>query len=81
MDVGDRLKLEARKVKFVVNGPHPLPPEKAFPTSFRDFDVCHHYLLTPSRTIQSRLRKRGRKGKWSYNLTTRKQVLLDTNIF
>ena len=36
--------------------------------------VVHHYLQTASRTMQSRLRKRGRMGKWSYIHTIRKQV-------
>jgi len=71
IDVGDRLKLGAKKVKFVVNGP--LPSDTTFP-SFRDFEVVHHYLQTSSRMMQSRLRKRGRKGKWSYTHTIRKQV-------
>lgn len=71
IDVGDRLKVNARKVKFVVNTP--LPKDSMFP-SFRDFEVVHHYLQTASRTMQSRLRKRGRMGKWSYIHTIRKQV-------
>ncbi|TRY71688.1 hypothetical protein TCAL_03417 [Tigriopus californicus] len=71
LDVGDRLRSGAKKVKFVVNGP--LPGDHAFP-SFRDFTVHHHYLQTNSRMMQSRLRKRGRKGKWSYTHTIRKQV-------
>jgi hypothetical protein len=71
IDVGDRLRSGAKKVKFVVNGP--LPDDSAFP-SFRDFEVVHTYLQTPSRLLQSRLRSRGRKGKWSYTHTIRKQV-------
>lgn len=71
IDVGDRLRSDAKKIKMVVNGP--LPSDAEFP-SFRDFVVCHHYLQTASRMLQSRLRKRGRKGKWSYIHTIRKQV-------
>jgi len=71
IDIGDRLKVNARKVKFAVNAP--LPRDELFP-SFRDFEVVHHYLQSPSRTMQSRLRKRGRMGKWSYIHTIRKQV-------
>jgi len=71
IDIGDRLKVNARKVKFAVNSP--LPRDELFP-SFRDFEVVHHYLQSPSRTMQSRLRKRGRCGKWSYIHTIRKQV-------
>ena len=59
LDIGDRLTKNARKVKFVVDGP--LPPDNVFPERFRDFEVCHHYLQTPTKSIQSRLRKRGRK--------------------
>lgn len=71
IDIGDRLKVNARKVKFAVNCN--IPKDSAFP-SFRDFEVVHHYLQTASRTMQSRLRKRGRLGKWSYIHTIRKQV-------
>ena len=71
LDIGDRLTSGAKKVKFVVNGP--LPCADIFP-EFRDFEVCHHYLQTASRMLQSRLRKRGRHGKWSYTHTIRKQV-------
>jgi len=71
IDIGDRLKVNSRKVKFAVN--LPLPKDSMFP-SFRDFEVVHHYLTTTSRNMQSRLRKRGRMGKWSYIHTIRKQV-------
>ena len=70
------MNLGAKKVKFVINGP--LPSDSAFP-SFRDFEVVHHYLQTSSRMMQSRLRKRGRKGKWSYTHTIRKQVYKQFN--
>lgn len=71
INIGDRMDREAKKVKFVINGP--LPSNSSFP-SFRDFEVCHHYLRTPSRMLQSRLRKRGLKGKWNYIHTIRKHV-------
>ena len=93
IDIGDRLNVNAKKVKFAVTGP--LPKDSAFP-NFRDFEVrkdpkcdisrskpihpdskfqvVHHYLQTASRTMQSRLRKRGRQGKYSYIHTIRKQV-------
>ena len=38
IDIGDRLKVNARKVKFVINGP--VPDASVFP-NFRDFEVCH----------------------------------------
>lgn len=71
IDIGDRLAAGAKKVKFAINGP--LPKESAFP-NYRDFEVAHHYLQTSSRTMQSRLRKRGRMGKFSYIHTIRKQM-------
>lgn len=71
IDIGDRLSANAKKVKFAINGP--LPKDSAFP-NYRDFEVAHHYLQTASRTMQSRLRKRGRMGKFSYIHTIRKQM-------
>jgi len=71
IDTGDRLRTNARKIKFVVNSP--LPDNSAFP-SYADFNVRHHYLRTGSRQVQSRLRKRGRQGRWSYIHTIRSQV-------
>jgi len=71
VDIGDRLNTNAKKIKFAVNGP--LPKDSAFP-NFRDFEVTHNYLQTASRTMQSRLRKRGRQGKFSYIHTIRNQV-------
>merc|ERR1712059_248504 len=41
IDIGDRLNVNAKKVKFAINGP--LPKDTAFP-NFRDFEVTHHYL-------------------------------------
>ena len=91
IDVGDRLNVNAKKVKFAINGP--LPKDSAFP-NFRDFEVwllwcvawcaervaqvTHNYLQSPARTMQSRLRKRGRQGKYSYIHTIRKQVNCNT---
>merc|ERR1712183_529567 len=69
VDIGDRLSVNAKKIKFAINGP--LPKDSAFP-NFRDFEVTHNYLQTASRTMQSRLRKRGRLGKFSYILTVNK---------
>jgi hypothetical protein len=59
VDTGDRLKVNARKRKFLVKGP--LPPAEAFP-KFQDFDVVHHYLQTSLPHMQARLRKRGQNG-------------------
>ena len=38
IDIGDRLNVNAKKVKFAINGP--LPKDAAFP-NFRDFEVAH----------------------------------------
>ena len=72
VDIGDRLSWQARKFKFVVNGP--LPNDEAFPEGFRDFEVIHHYLQQTTKNMQIRLRKRGRKGKFTYTHTLRKLV-------
>ena len=37
VDIGDRLEVDARKFKFVINGP--LPQVEAFPEGVRDFEV------------------------------------------
>ncbi|XP_044731899.1 TRPL translocation defect protein 14 isoform X2 [Chrysoperla carnea] len=70
IDTGDRLKINSRKLKFLVEGP--LPPDDKFPTGFQDFDVVHNYLQTKSPKMQARLRKRGQNGHWSYIHTIRK---------
>ena len=58
LDTGDRLEINARKVKFLVRT---LPDKSKFPP-FEDFDVIHDYMQTNSRKTQARLRKRGQKG-------------------
>merc|ERR1712109_225106 len=52
IDIGDRLNVNAKKVKFAVTGP--LPKDSAFP-NFRDFEVVHHYLQTASRTASRQI--------------------------
>lgn len=71
LQAGDRLKSASRKVKFLVRPP--LPPDAAFP-SYQDFDVVHDYLITANPKIQSRLRKRGQAGNWSYQHTVRRSA-------
>ena len=44
IDIGDRLNVNAKKVKFALNGP--LPKDAAFP-NFRDFEVKHLTLFQP----------------------------------
>lgn len=69
IDTGDRLLRTSRKVKFLVSGP--LPGDDQFP-SFQDFNVVHHYLQSSGQRVQTRLRKRGQNGHWSYIHTTRR---------
>ena len=69
IEAGDRLKSSSKKIKFLVKGP--LPTESEFP-SFQDFDVVHDYLITANPKVQSRLRKRGQSGNWSYQHTVRR---------
>lgn len=39
---------------------------------YQDFDVVHDYLITSNPKIQSRIRKRGQNGNWSYQQTVRR---------
>ncbi|XP_026461474.1 TRPL translocation defect protein 14 [Ctenocephalides felis] len=69
IDTGDRLRVNSRKLKFLVSGP--LPDESVFPP-FQDFDVVHNYLQASGPRVQARLRKRGQRGHWSYIHTIRR---------
>lgn len=69
IEAEDRLQDESRKVKFLVQGP--LPSTQSFPP-YQDFDVVHDYLITSNQKIQSRIRKRGQNGNWSYQQTVRR---------
>ncbi|CAG2182805.1 unnamed protein product, partial [Oppiella nova] len=68
IDAGDRLAPTSRKFKFLVQT---MPADSLFP-SFQDFEVVHDYLTSTNPKIQSRLRKRGQNGKWSYQHTVRR---------
>lgn len=68
IDAGDRLANTSRKIKFLVGS---LPIDIQFPP-FQDFDVVHDYLTSSNPKIQSRLRKRGQNGNWSYQHTLRR---------
>ncbi|XP_052802072.1 TRPL translocation defect protein 14-like [Mya arenaria] len=68
IDTGDRLQRNTRKRKFLVKC---MPDEQSFPP-FQDFTVIHDYLVTPSRKMQARLRKRGQGGVWTYTHTIRR---------
>jgi hypothetical protein len=74
IDVRDRLQTNAKKVKFLVQGP--LPVDEEFPIQFQDFSVIHDYLRTNSDSIlQARLRKRGVRNHWNYTYTVRRPEL------
>ncbi|KAL4223212.1 TRPL translocation defect protein 14 [Mactra antiquata] len=68
IDASDRLETNTRKRKFLVSK---MPSTEKFPP-FQDFTVIHDYLVTPSRKMQARLRKRGQNGVWTYTHTIRR---------
>lgn len=68
IDAGDRLQTNTAKRKFLIKY---LPDVEKFPP-FQDFTVIHDYLVTPSRKMQARLRKRGQNGVWTYTHTIRR---------
>jgi len=68
IDTKDRLAVGATKHKFKIRR---LPEISLFP-KFQDFEVVHHYLISPNPKIQYRLRKRGQNGKFSYQHTVRR---------
>ncbi|XP_052861774.1 TRPL translocation defect protein 14 isoform X4 [Anopheles cruzii] len=69
IDIGDRLSITSRKVKFLVSGP--MPPDSSFP-AYQDFEVVHNYLQCAGPRVQARLRKRGQNDRWSYIHTIRR---------
>lgn len=68
IDPSDRLGKGSQKLKFLVKK---VPADDFFPP-YQDFEVVHDYLTTNNPRIQSRLRKRGQNGDWSYQYTTRR---------
>lgn len=69
IDVGDRLALESRKMKFLVKC---LPAHEDWPP-FQDYQVVHNYLVSSNPKVQCRLRKRGQKDNWVYQYTVRRK--------
>ncbi|RUS81811.1 hypothetical protein EGW08_010448 [Elysia chlorotica] len=57
IDLGDRLAPNSVKRKFLVSG---MADDEQFP-HYQEFHVVHDYLVTPSRKMQARLRKRGQR--------------------
>ncbi|KAK7087600.1 hypothetical protein V1264_021630 [Littorina saxatilis] len=68
IDLGDRLALNSIKRKYLVTH---IPEDFKFP-HFQEFSVVHDYLVTPSRKMQARLRKRGQAGNWTFTHTIRR---------
>ncbi|KAK7580122.1 hypothetical protein V9T40_000751 [Parthenolecanium corni] len=69
VDPGDRLSNNTKKRKWLIK--LPLPNDSVFPP-FQDFEVVHHYLQIHSKEFQTRVRKRGQKGQYSYTHAIRK---------
>lgn len=59
---------DAVKRKFILTD---WPDDEVFP-DYEEFNVIHDYLVTPSRTHQARIRRRGQKGCWTYTHTIRR---------
>ncbi|XP_076472977.1 TRPL translocation defect protein 14-like [Babylonia areolata] len=68
MELGDRLSPNSVKRKYLVTY---IPSDSEFP-HFQEFTVVHDYLVTPSRKMQARLRRRGQQGNWTYTHTIRR---------
>lgn len=76
VDVQDRLAPLSKKRKFLISE---MPPDDTFP-GFRDFDVVHHYLVTPNAPNQARIRKRGTNGSSTYTYTIRRPDVKDVEL-
>lgn len=71
VDVGDRLSLSSRKLKFLVAA---LPSDEIFSTlMYKDYLVVHNYLVTANPKVQARVRQRGRNDNWVYQHTVRRE--------
>ncbi|CAL1545530.1 unnamed protein product, partial [Lymnaea stagnalis] len=76
VDPGDRLAPNSMKRKFLISH---LAEKEAFP-HYQEFHVVHDYLVTPSRKMQARLRKRGQSGNWTYTHTIRRPEINDQSV-
>ncbi|XP_059169239.1 TRPL translocation defect protein 14-like isoform X2 [Physella acuta] len=76
IDAQDRLAPNSIKRKFLVSC---LPTDEEFP-HYQEFDVIHDYLVTPSRKMQARLRKRGQANNWTYSHTIRRPEINDQSV-
>ncbi|KAK6191634.1 hypothetical protein SNE40_003274 [Patella caerulea] len=68
VDAGDRLQANSKKRKFLVSQ---ILNGVRFPF-LQEFQVVHDYLVTPSRKMQARLRRRGQNDHWTYTHTIRR---------
>lgn len=76
IDLGDRLAPNSVKRKFLVSS---MAQDQDFP-HYQEFHVVHDYLVTPSRKMQARLRKRGQQGNWTYTHTIRRPEINDQSV-
>ncbi|XP_005110172.1 TRPL translocation defect protein 14 [Aplysia californica] len=76
IETGDRLAPNSIKRKFLVTC---VASDESFP-HYQEFHVVHDYLVTPSRKMQARLRKRGQKGNWTYTHTIRRPEIKDQSV-
>ncbi|GFO43175.1 trpl translocation defect protein 14 [Plakobranchus ocellatus] len=76
IDLGDRLAPNSVKRKFLVSN---MKDEAHFP-HYQEFHVVHDYLVTPSRKMQARLRRRGQNGSWTYTHTIRRPEINDQSV-
>ncbi|KAL8615265.1 hypothetical protein ACOMHN_051757 [Nucella lapillus] len=76
IDLGDRLAPNSIKRKFLVTH---IPELAAFPHC-QEFTVIHDYLVTPSRKMQARLRKRGQEGNWTFTHTIRRPEINEESV-
>ncbi|XP_076452635.1 TRPL translocation defect protein 14-like [Babylonia areolata] len=76
IDLGDRLAPNSIKRKYLVTH---IPDVSEFP-HHQEFSVVHDYLVTPSRKMQARLRKRGQEGNWTYTHTIRRPEINEESV-
>ncbi|XP_064620279.1 TRPL translocation defect protein 14-like isoform X2 [Lineus longissimus] len=77
IDVSDRLSIDSKKRKFLVAS---LALNEHFPEKYQDFIVVHDYLVTPSRRMQARIRRRGQNGNWTYTHTIRRPEIKNQSV-
>lgn len=76
IDTGDRLSTNSKKRKFLVKR---ILDWEQFP-AHQNFIVNHDYLVTPSRKMQARIRRRGQNGQWTYTHTIRRPEINEQSV-